>query len=384
MTQETWTPLPSSSSEQPTGQAQVPLPVPWSTVAVLGLLLSAGDTFWAIALRGAVGAVGRAGEPFSLWVSQTVTLAPAFAAAALAALTLALYRQRCAPRSGRHVIGAGLLVVATTTSLGLAAVVAGAVQDYRVQTGQLLEQHAMQAGAVPLVAAQQATLELQVRASTYAAGILLLTNLVLVAWVAAARGGRLGSSASGATGRGPHGPEPPVLWAWLVAALLGSGVIHASVVPAHLQHWRAAGTFFVLLALLQGGVALASWRHPGRVALRAAAAVSVGPLALWTVSRTVGLPVGPDPGSPEAIGGADLSTGALEVLVTLLVVVLLRTGGLRSSTWGPSAGHLRALGTLVVLAVAVLGVRSGPQHDVPADTVHEHHAVEPVDHLHHG
>jgi hypothetical protein len=38
-----------------------------------------------------------------------------------------------------------------------------------------------------------------------------------------------------------------------------------------------------------------------------AAAVSVGPLALWLASRTVGLPFGPEPGAAESIGLPDLA-----------------------------------------------------------------------------
>lgn len=38
-------------------------------------------------------------------------------------------------------------------------------------------------------------------------------------------------------------------------------------------------------------------------------------VAIWTVSRTTGLPVGPDPWMPEALGALDLLATGLEMVL---------------------------------------------------------------------
>ena len=78
-------------------------------------------------------------------------------------------------------------------------------------------------------------------------------------------------------------------------------------------------------------------------ALLAAAAVSAGPLLLWFWSRSTGLPFGPEPGEPEAIGLADCAACLLEVVTLVLALVLLRPGdrardarGRTPTTWHAS------------------------------------------------
>ncbi|MBA3745888.1 MAG: hypothetical protein H0W96_00085 [Solirubrobacterales bacterium] len=48
-------------------------------------------------------------------------------------------------------------------------------------------------------------------------------------------------------------------------------------------------------------------------------AVSVGILAVWLLSRTLGLPFGPDTGDAEAVGWLDLATGLDEALLVVLL-----------------------------------------------------------------
>ena len=73
------------------------------------------------------------------------------------------------------------------------------------------------------------------------------------------------------------------------------------MVPEHLGEWPAAGGFFVVLTLAEvAAAALVVTRR--RWALPMALAVSVGPLLLWLWSRTLGMPFGPDPWVPEAVG----------------------------------------------------------------------------------
>jgi hypothetical protein len=47
-------------------------------------------------------------------------------------------------------------------------------------------------------------------------------------------------------------------------------------------------------------------------------------IGLWLASRTIGLPVGPEPWTPEAVGTADIVCTALEAVVVALLVLAAR------------------------------------------------------------
>ena len=54
------------------------------------------------------------------------------------------------------------------------------------------------------------------------------------------------------------------------------------------------------------------------------AALNAAVILLWLVSRTAGLPVGPEPWEAEAVGTADLLCSGLEVVLIALLVVSIR------------------------------------------------------------
>lgn len=98
---------------------------------------------------------------------------------------------------------------------------------------------------------------------------------------------------------------------WICAtALAVTAAIHLAVVPEHQREWPAAAAFFVVLALLELGLAAAVVVRPTRRTLVAGAAVSVASALVWAVSRTVGLPVGP--AAREAVAAPDVMATALE------------------------------------------------------------------------
>src|SRR6185312_16857734 len=127
----------------------------------------------------------------------------------------------------------------------------------------------------------------------------------------------------------------------LAAGLVGSAAIHAAVIPEHLGEWAAAGVFFIVLTGAELAVAALLLARSQPIVLLAAAAVSIGPLAVWLYSRTLGLPFGPEAGVPETVGLADLAACALEVATLLIAVILLRaSGGLRRPS---GSAHVRGL-----------------------------------------
>jgi hypothetical protein len=153
----------------------------------------------------------------------------------------------------------------------------------------------------------------------------------------------------------------------LVATLLGSAALHAAVVREHVDHWPAAGLFFVLLAAAGLAVGMALLRRVDALRLLAALAVSVGPLLVWLVSRTAGLPFGPEAGEPEQIGLTDSAACLLERAAAGAALILLRTTARLRARGLPAAAQL--VGLALVAVVTVVGLTSAAVAE-PAHTEH--------------
>jgi hypothetical protein len=164
--------------------------VPWLTVIPLAVAMAYADGFWMMSLRGAVGSIERTQEPFATWLRESTLTLPVFALAVMGALTLAARRFGPVLRKPKTVVATALLVVAAGTLVGIYEVATSSAYDYSLQSAQATLMSSM--GSMGSAAQQdRASLGLQVRAVGYGSGILLATNLVLVGWVVAFRGGRL-------------------------------------------------------------------------------------------------------------------------------------------------------------------------------------------------
>jgi hypothetical protein len=309
-----------------------------------------------VSLRGAVGAIERTQTPFESWLRESTVLLPAFVFAVLAALTLTMrwFAPALSRRKTRLV--AGLLIVAAGTLTGVVELAASAAYDYHLQAQQLTERHAM-ASCAEACRAQQLhdTLALDVRAVFYGIGILLVSNLVLVAWVVAMRGGRLDVAATHSrTTRVLAHSRVDGLRLLLAAGLVGSAVVHAAVVPAHLAAWSAAGEFFVVLTAAELALAALVLVRPGRLVLLATVGASLGALALWLYPGAVRLPFGPAGDVTVHAGLAD-SVAALLALGTLLAGILLLRAGTRPSRLFGSP-HAVCLVLVAIVAVTALGL----------------------------
>jgi hypothetical protein len=91
-----------------------------------------------------------------------------------------------------------------------------------------------------------------------------------------------------------------------VASAAAAG-IHFAVAPEHFDEWWGFGTFFVV-----SGAAQLAWAAFPRKAWIGIAGNALF-IALWAVSRTRGLPIGPEAGTPEAVGPLDVISVALEL-----------------------------------------------------------------------
>jgi hypothetical protein len=138
-----------------------------------------------------------------------------------------------------------------------------------------------------------------------------------------------------------------------------AAVIHVGAAVQHVQEAALYAAFFAVLAPVQFIWGIALYRRRSRTLLTAGAIASLMVVALWIVSRTSGLPVGPEPWHPEPVGFIDALATADEIALALVVLVHLR----------PSRGRKLARGFrilvgavgLVLILVSSLAL-AGPFH----------------------
>ncbi len=148
-------------------------------------------------------------------------------------------------------------------------------------------------------------------------------------------------------------PQAALLIRIAAVASLGAGLIHAAVARDHFAEWWVYGSFFTLLAIFQVGWALVVWGGATRRALLAGLCINAATIALWLVTRTTGLPIGPEPGVPEPAGVADVACGILELaVVALSALALRRASGQRAFSW-PAA--FASLGAACLIALILVG-----------------------------
>ena len=155
--------------------------------------------------------------------------------------------------------------------------------------------------------------------------------------------------------RSEHGVVARVAAAALTA---GAGAIHLAVVPDHLREYLLFGIFFAVVGAVQLGAAVALLRPTRRLAVGVATGQALL-VALWLVSRTTGLPIGPQPWTPEEIGVADVACVGLELLAVAVLGVAARARA-AAPTAAPGATWSAAVAVVVPVAlVTFVGVGSG-------------------------
>jgi len=120
--------------------------------------------------------------------------------------------------------------------------------------------------------------------------------------------------------------QPPVGGrgtAVLCLALLSAaaGAIHVAFAPTHMEESWTHGTAFVTVGLFQIGWALAVVLRRSRATV-SIAALNIGIVAVWVVSRTLGVPFSDAQGA-EAVGFADVTATVFEVVIAAGALALL-------------------------------------------------------------
>lgn len=154
----------------------------------------------------------------------------------------------------------------------------------------------------------------------------------------------------------------------LALAAMGAGVIHLTFVHEHLEEWRPLGIAFLIAGALQIVWAGAMAAGGSRRLLRIGAIGSTVFIGVYLMSRTTGLPLGPEAFEPEAFGAADLLCCALEVPVALGALLLARR---------PEALRRPVTKRLaVVVAAAVVMVGSATSVAVASPSSHHHETCD--------
>jgi hypothetical protein len=150
------------------------------------------------------------------------------------------------------------------------------------------------------------------------------------------------------------GRRLPFTLSLAAASAAAAGFVHFAVAPEHFAEWWGFGTFFVLCGEVQVGWALLVRRARGRLALSVGLVGSMLLIVLWAVSRTTGLPLGPEPGVPEPVGTADVLAIALEAVTAGSCLWALVERRASRFPWPIAAGALAL--TAAAAALALLSI----------------------------
>lgn len=129
---------------------------------------------------------------------------------------------------------------------------------------------------------------------------------------------------------------------WLYAAAgfsVIAGLIHISVTPEHIEEWIGFGVFFIVVWTCQllFALILILVRPVRGEILWAGILGNLAIIALWVVTRTVGIPLGPMAGEIEQVGALDVISKIAELGVILCLVGVLRLqADMGRSTASPS------------------------------------------------
>lgn len=151
---------------------------------------------------------------------------------------------------------------------------------------------------------------------------------------------------------------------------LGAAVIHTVVAGAHFREFWLFGAFFVVVAVLQAAWAAMILIRPSRALLVGGAVLNAAVVVVWGVSRVTGVPIGPEAGTPEAVGAIDLvatleEVGAVAAILVLLAVPRSLRRPLRDGVPVPVIGGLAAL-VAGITAAAITAWRQGASPTGPS------------------
>jgi hypothetical protein len=159
----------------------------------------------------------------------------------------------------------------------------------------------------------------------------------------------------------------------LALTSLSAAAIHFAVIDVHLDEGVVFGAFFALIAWGQALWALGLLIAPKRWLIRAGLIGNAVIVGTWVLSRTVGVPIGPQPWTPEAVGVADLISTVLEIGIVVGCAARLAWKPNRTTSATNGRFPAIALGLTLVLVTS---------DAIAAIDDHGHSDVTPAGHPH--
>ena len=119
----------------------------------------------------------------------------------------------------------------------------------------------------------------------------------------------------------------PALSRGMLAAVAGLSLlaagIHVKVAPEHFAEWWGYGAFFVAAAIAELALVVLLAVRPADWVLQAGIWGSLATLMMYLVSRTAGIPLGPEAGAVEEVEVLGLVASASEAALLVLLCGLL-------------------------------------------------------------
>lgn len=107
------------------------------------------------------------------------------------------------------------------------------------------------------------------------------------------------------------------------ALSMAAALLHLWVMPEHFEEWWGYGLFFLAAAAFQATYTMLMPRLFKRQSfLIAGAAGNLSIIALYLVTRTIGVPLGPHAGQLEEIGVVDVAATSAEALLVVILAAL--------------------------------------------------------------
>ena len=161
----------------------------------------------------------------------------------------------------------------------------------------------------------------------------------------------------------------------LASLSAGTATIHFLVAPEHFREDFSSGLFFVVVATLQLAWGVAILAEESQKLYAGGAAGNAVVLGVWAVSRTMGLPFGPEAGTPEPVGLIDGLATAYEAIIVGGSLYSLEAVSAIRERW--AAAQVKPRSAVVVYVLPVLAYLAGG-HDhglgvVPHLDVHLSH-----------
>lgn len=146
-------------------------------------------------------------------------------------------------------------------------------------------------------------------------------------------------------------------------ASAGAAAIHFGVISEHVDEYWLFGLFFFVSGVAQLGWAIIVVLRPLKPFIALGVVGNAGIIGLWIVSRTAGIPFGPDRGVPEAVGVADVIASALEgLLVASTVWYLARPGHHAGRSGSRTRVRVATLAITATVAVALIAHDPSTHH----------------------